>query len=233
MGHASLRTSPSISFRISHSGRPDPSQWPCECGIFLVIYICTNARLEFAQDYADVHGPIREEMQQCMFLPHEIMGSLYLSNKLHLATGLQEQIFPLLHQNLLPKLPITWFHVMAFCAARTWKSSGLLMLAPPGSNHIPSLAKLGCKKVLFLCVCVGCVCLCLGYHASVSWYMFLSLYVSLIKDQNANLSRIIPLRLYGDGCEATRALTRCVACREVLRIDFSVVNYANVWNWKS
>lgn len=58
--------------------------------------------------------------------------------------------------------------------------------------------------------------------------MFLSLYVSLIKDQNANLSRIIPLRLYGDGCEATRALTRCVACREVLRIDFSVVNYANV-----
>lgn len=118
-------------------------------------YICTNGRLEFAQDYADVHGPIREEMQQCMFLPHEIMGSLYLSNKLHLATGLQEQIFPLLHQNLLPKLPITWFHVMVFCAARTWKSSGLLMLAPPGSNHIPSLAKLGCKKVLFFFfVCV-------------------------------------------------------------------------------
>lgn len=93
----------------------------------------------------------------------------------------------------------------------------------------PILGETWLQKSLFLCVC-----LCLGYHASVSLYMFLSLYVSLIKDQNANLSRIIPLRLYGDGCEATRALTGCVACREVLRIDFSVVNYASVvWNWKS
>lgn len=45
------------------------------------------------QDYADAHGAIREEIQQCMFFPHEIMGSLYKSNMLHLATGSKETLF--------------------------------------------------------------------------------------------------------------------------------------------
>lgn len=45
------------------------------------------------QDYADAHGAIREEIQQCMFFPHEIMGSLYKSNMLRLATGSKETLF--------------------------------------------------------------------------------------------------------------------------------------------
>ena len=56
--------------------------------------VCFHAQLSDLapcfQDYADAHGTIREDMQQCMFFPHEIMGSLYKSNMLHLATGSKE-----------------------------------------------------------------------------------------------------------------------------------------------
>ena len=33
------------------------------------------------------------------------------------------------------------------------------------------------------------------------------------EDPEVDLSKVIPLRLYGDGCEATRALLRNLHCR--------------------
>ena len=135
-------------------------------------------------------------MQQCIFFPTRLWDASTMRTNCiwlqDLRTGWYEMSFSKQKLDFPMQQKFLW---MTSWDWRTWHSSGNASVARHGSNPTLSLANFGSNQhwkfvVIGLNLSKQFVC---KFHP--------------VKDACTNLSRVIPLRLYGDGCEATRILS--------------------------
>ena len=58
--------------------------------------------------WEDSHGPMSKTMEQAMFLPHEIMGSLFAAGRLDLFAGDSAPWFVLVGLGMFPNVKCYW-----------------------------------------------------------------------------------------------------------------------------